>query len=153
MAGQDRYVYREKSRCGLRQSYDVDKVLIITGGKEPKLIKSGGAIVPPIIRKASYFPLGIITVPAAGDEIRTVTAVPIMVDWTAQIRPNTKDDEALKKAVISFQERGTDGIIQDIQLTLPGAVRDIVASMTPEEVQLFEEFVQAWEQEESVYVG
>ena len=113
---------------------DVDKVLIITGGKEPKLIKSGGAIVPPIIRKASYFPLGIITVPAAGDEIRTVTAVPIMVDWTAQIRPNTKDDEALKKAVISFKERGTDGIIQDIQLTLTGAVRDIVASMTPEEV-------------------
>lgn len=49
---------------------DVDKVLIITGGKEPKFIKSGGAIVPPIIRKASYFPLGIITVPAAGDEIR-----------------------------------------------------------------------------------
>ena len=26
-------------------------------------------------------------------------------------------------------------------------------TMTPEEVQLFEEFVQAWEQEESVYVG
>lgn len=113
---------------------DVDKVLIITGGKEPRIIVSGGAIVPPIIRKVSYFPLGMITVPADEDEIRTVTAVPIIVDWTAQIRPNTANPEALKKAIISFKERGTNGIIQDVQLTLTGAVRDIVASMTPEAV-------------------
>lgn len=113
---------------------DVDKALIITGGKEPKVIVSGGAIVPPIIRKVSYFPLGMITVPADEDEIRTVTAVPIIVDWTAQIRPNTANPDALKKAIISFKERGTNGIIQDVQLTLTGAVRDIVASMTPEAV-------------------
>ncbi len=36
---------------------DVDKALIITGGKKPKVIISGGAFVIPIIRKADFFDL------------------------------------------------------------------------------------------------
>ena len=85
---------------------DVDKALIITGGKEPVIKVSGGAFVIPIFRKASYFDLCMLTVPADSDEIKTKTSVPIVVDWTAQIRPNTKDISILKKAIISFKERG-----------------------------------------------
>ena len=113
---------------------DIDKVLIITGGKEPKIIVSGGAFVIPIIRKADTFDLCMLTVPADEDEIMTKTAVPIVVDWTAQIRPDRRDTEKLKTAIISFKERGNDGIVNDVRLTLMGAVRDVVASMTPEEV-------------------
>lgn len=76
-----------------------------------------------------------LTVPADGDEIKTSTAVPIVVDWTAQIRPNVKDPEILKRAIISFKERGTKGIIDDVKLTLMGVVRGVVATMTPEQVQ------------------
>lgn len=59
---------------------DVDKALIITGGKEPVIKVSGGSFVIPIFRKASYFDLCMLTVPADGDEIKTKTAIPIIVD-------------------------------------------------------------------------
>lgn len=113
---------------------DVDKALIITGGKTPKIVVSGGAFVIPVFRKADYFDLCLLTVKADRDEIKTITAVPIVTDWTAQIRPNTNDIEALRTAIVSFKERGQDGIKNDVRLTLTGAVRDIVASMTPEAV-------------------
>lgn len=121
--------------CCIYRVADVDKALIITGGKEPVIKVSGGSFVIPIFRKASYFDLCMLTVPADSDEIKTKTSVPIVVDWTAQIRPNTNDMNILKKAVISFKERGNDGIIDDVKLTLMGAVRGVVATLTPEQVQ------------------
>ncbi len=113
---------------------DVDKALIITGGKEPVIKVSGGAFVIPIFRKASYFDLCMLTVPADSDEIKTATAVPVICDWTAQIRPCVSDPKKLRIAIMSFKERGNDGIIDDVKLTLMGAVRDVVASMTPEQI-------------------
>ena len=120
--------------CRIYRVADIDKALIVTGGKEPKIVVSGGSFVVPIFRKASYFDLCMLTVKADKDEIRTITSVPIVTDWTAQIRPETNDLTTLKKAIVSFKERGQDGIINDVKLTLTGAVRDIVASMTPEAV-------------------
>lgn len=75
-----------------------------------------------------------LTVKAPADEIMTSTAVPVLVDWTAQIRPNRADMDKLETCIISFKERGNQGIIDDVKLTLMGAVRDVVASMTPEQV-------------------
>ena len=121
--------------CSIYKVADVDKALIITGGKEPIIKVSGGSFVIPIFRKASYFDLCMLTVPADSDEIKTKTSVPIVVDWPAQIRPNTKDMAILKKAIVSFKERGIDGIIDDVKLTLMGAVRGVVATLTPEQVQ------------------
>ncbi len=113
---------------------DIDKALIVTGGKEPIIKVSGGSFVIPIFRKASYFDLCMLTVQADKDEIKTCTAVPIVADWTAQIRPCVTDEAKLRTAIISFKERGNDGIIADVKLTLMGAVRDVVASMTPEAI-------------------
>lgn len=120
--------------CSIYRVADIDKALIITGGKEPVIKVSGGSFVIPIFRKAQYFDLCMLTVKADRDEIRTITSVPIVTDWTAQIRPDISNMENLKKAIMSFKERGQDGIITDVKLTLTGAVRDIVASMTPEAV-------------------
>lgn len=120
--------------CRIYRVADIDKALIITGGKEPKIKVSGGSFVVPIFRKASYFDLCMLTVPTDGDEIKTKTSVPIIIDWTAQIRPNTKDLNVLKKAIVSFKERGQKGIVDGVKLTLMGSVRSVVAS-TPEQVQ------------------
>lgn len=120
--------------CSIYRVAEIDKALIITGGKEPKIKVSGGSFVIPIFRKAQYFDLCMLTVTADKDEVKTKTSVPIVIDWTAQIRPDTNNMGNLKKAIISFKERGQDGIKNDVRLTLTGAVRDIVASMTPEEV-------------------
>jgi len=121
--------------CSIYKVADVDKALVITGGKEPVIKVSGGSFVIPIFRKASYFDLCMLTVSTDSDEIKTKTSVPIIVDWTAQIRPTTKDVTVLKKAIVSFKERGQNGIIDDVKLTLMGSVRSVVASMTPEQVQ------------------
>ena len=112
----------------------IDKALIITGGKEPVIKVSGGSFVIPIFRRADYFDLCMLTVKSEKDEVKTKTSVPIIIDWTAQIRPDTEDMTKLRKAIMSFKERGQSGIVNDVCLTLTGAVRDIVASMTPEEV-------------------
>ena len=121
--------------CMIYRVADVDKALIVTGGKKPLVKVSGGSFVIPIFRKAQYFDLCMLTVTADRDEVKTNTAVPIIIDWTAQIRPDTSDIEGkLMKAIVSFKERGKDGIINDVRLTLTGAVRDIVASMSPEQV-------------------
>lgn len=120
--------------CLIYRVADIDKALIITGGKEPKIKVSGGSFVIPIFRKAQYFDLCMLTVKANKDEVKTNTSVPIIIDWTAQIRPDTENIENLRKAIVSFKERGQAGIIDDVRLTLTGAVRDIVASMTPEGV-------------------
>lgn len=120
--------------CSIYKVAEIDKALIITGGKEPRIKVSGGSFVIPIFRKAQYFDLCMLTVTANKDEVKTDTSVPIVIDWTAQIRPDTNNIDNLKKAIISFKERGQDGIINDVRLTLTGAVRDIVASMTPEKV-------------------
>ena len=120
--------------CMIYRVADIDKALIITGGKEPIIKVSGGSFVIPIFRKAQYFDLCMLTVTADRDEVKTKTSVPIVIDWTAQIRPDTENMANLKKAIISFKERGQEGIKNDVRLTLTGAVRDIVAAMTPEEV-------------------
>lgn len=125
--------------CSIYRVADVDKALIITGGKEPVIKVSGGSFVIPIFRKASYFDLCMLTVKTDCDEIKTKTSVPIIVDWTAQIRPNTKDMTILKKAIVSFKERGQNGIIEDVRQTLMGAVRNVVANLTPEEVRIEQE--------------
>lgn len=43
--------------CSIYKVADIDKALIITGGKEPIIKVSGGSFVIPIFRKAQYFDL------------------------------------------------------------------------------------------------
>jgi len=113
---------------------DVDKALIVTGGKKPLIKISGGAFVIPVFRKYDYFDLSMLTVTASNDEIMTSTSVPIEINWTAQIRPDISSMDNLLKAIISFKERGKEAIISDTRMTLMGGVRDVVAAMTPEGV-------------------
>ena len=104
--------------CMIYRVADIDKALIITGGKEPIIKVSGGSFVIPIFRKAQYFDLCMLTVTADRDEVKTKTSVPIVIDWTAQIRPDTENMANLKKAIISFKERGQEGIKNDVVLIL-----------------------------------
>lgn len=57
--------------CKIYKVAEMDKALIITGGKEPVIKVSGGSFVIPIFRKADYFDLCMLTVPADSDEIKT----------------------------------------------------------------------------------
>jgi len=112
----------------------VDQVLIVTGGKSPRIVRSGGGIVWPIIRKHSFFDLCIRTIVASDDVIKTKTGVPVVVSWTAQIRPDSENADRLRVAATSFLERNDEQIRRDIKYTLDGSVREVVADMTPEAV-------------------
>lgn len=125
--------------CMIYKVAPMNKVLIVTGGKEPKLKVSGGSFVIPIFRKASYFDLSLLTVKADDDEVKTKTSIPIVINWTAQVRPCSSDIDVLKKAVISFQDRKQDGIIEDVKRTLAGCVVSTVAQLSPLEVMVEKE--------------
>lgn len=59
--------------CSIYKVAEIDKALIITGGKEPRIKVSGGSFVIPIFRKAQYFDLCMLTVTANKDEVKTET--------------------------------------------------------------------------------
>lgn len=113
-----------------------DQALVITGGsKGMQIHKGGGAFVSPF-RKHQFFPLGVMTVESFNQETQTSTMIPIVVKWTAQVRPDTDSEGGLEKAIIGFS--GMDGkddhMSNSLTQTLDGEVRAIIATMTPEEV-------------------
>jgi len=113
----------------------VDQVLIVTGLRKKPLVKiSGGAFVVPFFQKYSFFSLSMLTISSGNDEIKTTTGVPVVVDWTAQLRPNVEDVDQLKSAAISFLGRSSKEIQDVIKFTLDGGVREVVSALTPEEV-------------------
>ena len=121
-----------------RVSYRVpkaDQALVITGGKKGLRVLPGrGSFVSPL-RKHQFFPLGVMTVRSNDQETQTKTLVPVVVQWTAQLRADVETPGALEKAVQGFSGYTEEGhISQSLQQTLDGEVRAVVATMTPEQV-------------------
>ena len=111
-----------------------DQALVVTGGKkEPLILPGGGAFVSPN-RKFDFFPIGVMTVRSSDQETQTSTLVPIVVQWTAQLRVDVNTAGSLEKAVRGFGGYETKDIANSLQQTLDGEVRAVVAEMTPEEV-------------------
>ena len=113
-----------------------NKALVVTGFgcKEPKVRVSGGAFVIPILQRARFFPLDIMTITEAGDEVRTNRAVPIVIKWTAQVAVQTDDRTKLVKTIRLFIDRGASGIQESVKYTIQANVRETIAGMTPEAV-------------------
>lgn len=113
---------------------DADKALVISGGRKGiRIFKSGGSFVNPF-HKFSYFSLLVRTVRSGNQEAQTKTHVPVLVEWTAQIRPDTTNDEQLRKAIEGFIGYASDEVTNALQQTLDGEIRAVVATMTPEAV-------------------
>jgi len=113
-----------------------DEALVISGGgKGMKIYQSGGAFVGPFSRH-QFFPLGVMTVRSDDQAAMSKTLVPVIVQWTAQLRADSENEAALQKAVLGFASHGTNvSQIQDsLVRTLDGEIRAVVATMTPEEV-------------------
>ena len=120
------------------KSAKADEVLVVSGGRNGlKIYVSGGAFVW-LFRKVAYFPLGMMTVSSSDQETQTNTLVPVVVKWTAQIRPDTDTPGGLQKAIVGFSGQGNkennDHIKTPLQETLEGEVRMVVATLSPEEV-------------------
>ena len=121
---------------------DANEAIIITGGRGEPVIKVGGGAFTPPFRKADKFPLGIMTVKSSGGEAtQSKTMVPVIVEWTAQLRADTsldengKINESLRNAVLGFTGyEGEDGVEGALKQTLEGEVRSVISTLTPEEL-------------------
>jgi flotillin len=111
-----------------------DEALVITGGKNGMRIRAGGGGFVSPLHQHQFFPLGVMTVRSLNQETQSKTLIPVVVQWTAQLRPNTDDPKTLESAVVGFIDKSVDEIKDSLQQTLDGEVRGVVATMTPEEV-------------------
>lgn len=118
---------------------DANQALVITGGKgDPKILVGGGAFVPPL-RKGEFFDLGLKTVSSTNEATHTNTMIPVVVEWTAQLRADTSKDEngelnlSLRNAILGFTNF-SGNIADSLQQSLEGEVRAVIATMTPEDL-------------------
>ena len=118
-----------------------NQALVISGGKKgkkgeapgPVVLVSGGAFISPV-KRHEFFSLAVITVVSDDRETQTKTVVPVVVKWTAQLKPDTETEGSLAKAVMGFIGKSESDIERSLQQTLEGEVRAVVATLTPEEV-------------------
>ena len=111
-----------------------DQALVITGNKKGlRIIPGGGGFVSPL-QKHQFFPLGVMTVTSPDQQTQSKTLIPVVVKWTAQLRPDTENMAALESAVVGFIDRDTREIEDSLRQTLDGEVRAVVAQLTPQQV-------------------
>ncbi|MCL2135981.1 MAG: SPFH domain-containing protein [Coriobacteriia bacterium] len=112
-----------------------NEALVISGGRraKPQVIIAGGRFVSPL-KKCVTFPLNVMTIRSDEQETQSSSMVPIIVQWTAQLRADTTNEETLEQAVIGFLGSSENDIRDSLKQTLDGEVRAVLGLMTPEDV-------------------
>ena len=100
---------------------------------DPTIKRAGGRVVIPFIQKAKYFDLCVRTAKVEGDITKTVTGVPVKIDWAVAYSPETTP-EGLQRAVCKFLDKNNAQLEQIILDVVSGGVRAVISKMTPEQV-------------------
>lgn len=113
-----------------------DKAAVVTGTKK-KIITGGGGLVIPVLQRIDYISLGNIQIDVATDESMSSQGVPIAVVGTAVIKVKNETN-SIFNAIEQFTGRNEHEIEQSIRSTatnvLEGKLREIVSTMTVEEI-------------------
>ncbi len=74
---------------------NADQALVITGSKKKgmRVLPGSGSFVSPW-QKHQFFPLGVMTVRSDDQETQSSTLVPVIVQWTAQLRADVDTEGA-----------------------------------------------------------
>lgn len=124
-----------------------NEVLIISGGRKrtvtlPDGTKlkvgyryrlGGGTFVIPFIESVYKLPLDVITLTIKTPEVLTHTGVPILAEATAQVKINSSDS-AIRLAAEQFLGLGRDGIRDVAVNVLEGHIREVIGTMTVEQI-------------------
>lgn len=119
---------------------DGNEALVVSGvgatdkSSNPTIKRAGGRVVIPFIQKAKYFDLCVRTAKVEGDVTKTITGVPVRIDWAIAYSPDTSSNESLQRAVCKFLDKKDDELRRVILDVVSGGVRAVIAKMTPEEV-------------------
>jgi len=124
-----------------------NEVLIIAGGRKRTVagpdgtkVKvgyryrlGGGTFVMPFIESVYRLPMDVITLNIKTPEVLTNNGVPIMAEATAQVKVDSSDS-AIRLAAEQFLGAGKDGI-RDVALNvLEGHMREVMSTMTVEQI-------------------
>ncbi len=124
-----------------------NEVLIISGGRKRTVIEpdgtkrkvgyryrlGGGTFVLPFIETVDTLPMEVIPMDIKTPEVHTHTGVPLIVNATAQVKIDSADP-SIRRAAEQFLGLGKEGI-RDISMTiLEGKMRDVIGTMTVEDI-------------------
>ncbi|MGQ9673008.1 MAG: flotillin family protein [Candidatus Aminicenantales bacterium] len=124
-----------------------NEVLIISGGRKRTITApdgtkvkvgyryrlGGGTFVIPFVETVYTLPLDIVTLNIRTPEVLTHSGVPIMAEATAQVKIDSSD-HAIRLAAEQFLGSGKEGI-RDVSLNvLEGKMREVIGTMTVEEI-------------------
>ncbi len=93
----------------------------------------GGTFIKPLIEKVYVLPMGVTSINIRTPEVMTNGNVPIMTDSTAQVKVDSSD-VSIYLAAEQFLGMGPDGVRDIAANILEGKVREIIGSMTVEEI-------------------
>ncbi len=117
-----------------------NEALVISGlgatdkNGNPKIIRAGGSIVWPGLQRYDRFDCCIRTADVEGDVTKTVSGVPIRLDWAVAYGPDVYTEGSLQKAVTNFLDKDEDELRQVVLDIVSGGVRAVISRMTPEAV-------------------
>ncbi len=124
-----------------------NEVLIISGGRKRTVISpdgtrvkvgyryrlGGGTFVLPFLETVYRLPMDVISLNIKTPEVLTHSGVPIMAEATAQVKVDSSDF-AIRLAAEQFLSLGKDGI-RDVALNvLEGHMREVMGTMTVEQI-------------------
>ncbi|MDH4218392.1 MAG: SPFH domain-containing protein [Candidatus Aminicenantes bacterium] len=124
-----------------------NEVLIISGGRKRTVIApdgtktkigyryrlGGGAFVLPFLETVNILPIEAIALNIKTPEVLTNSGVPIMAEAVAQVKIDSSD-YAIRLAAEQFLGLGKEGIKAVAETVLEGRMRDVMGTMTVEEI-------------------
>jgi len=93
----------------------------------------GGTFVWPFTERVDVLPLDIISLNIRTPEVLTHGGVPIMAEASGQVKVDSTD-EGIRMAAEEFLGQGKDGIRDVVMSVLEGKVREVIGTMTVEEI-------------------
>ncbi len=124
-----------------------NEVLIISGGRKRTVVMpdgtkkrigyryriGGGALILPFFERAEVLPIDVITLNIRTPEVLTRGGVPLMAEASAQVKIDS-DEYSIILAAEQFLGVGKDGIKEVAHTILEGKVREVIGTMTVEEI-------------------
>ena len=111
-----------------------NEALIISGrGESFSIITGGRKFVVPVIERADYLSLELMTIDVTTPDVPTLEGVPVTVEGVAQIKIGN-DENSIRTAAVQFLSKDQDQIKYVAHETLAGHLRAILGTLTVEKL-------------------
>ena len=119
--------------AGFHKAGPNEALIISGGGEQPKVIVGGRSFVLPLVQKAQYLSLEVMTLTVSTAKVYTSEGVAVSVDGVAQVKVG-RSEEAIRTAAQQFLAKRPEEIASIALQTVEGQQRAILGTMTVEEI-------------------